>query len=63
MIICFENISEDSKFDRIYLCTNMDMSTAFREIRNIDLDDITDPDGFEGDLFSDPFMLSYIYAN
>ena len=63
MIICFENILEDSKFDRIYLCTNMDMYTACKEIKNIDLDDLTDPDGFDLQSFEDPFLLSYIYAN
>jgi hypothetical protein len=63
MIICFENISKDKNFDRIYLCTDRDIPTVFREIRKIGLDELTDPDGFDGDAFEDPFMLSYIYAN
>lgn len=63
MIICFENISEDKNFDRIYLCTNRDVMTAFNEIRKIGIEELTEEDGFDGVAFTDPFMLNYIYAN
>ena len=63
MIICFENISNDKKFDRIYICTKLEPEQAFREINKVELDDIIDPYGVQSSAVSDPFMLSYVYAN
>lgn len=63
MIICFQNISENKNFDRIYLCTHLDISSAFIEISKIGLEELTDDDGFDGNIVKDPFLLNHIYAN